>query len=86
MPEISRFFGIVIYLYFRDHPPPHFHACYNDFEAKYSISDGTCLEGHLPKTAAKLVLEWYNLHAQELQDAWQRAQQRQLPGKIDPLE
>ncbi len=86
MPEISRFFGIVILMYYRDHPPPHFHAQYGEHEAKFAIETGQLIEGYLPRRASRLVTEWYNLHVAELQAAWQRAESRQLPGKIDPLE
>ena len=57
MPELSRFFGIVILMYFRDHPPPHFHARYGDHEAKFAIENGKLIEGHFPKRAASLVRE-----------------------------
>ncbi len=86
MPELSRFFGIVILMYFRDHPPPHFHARYGEYEAKFSIEDGTILEGRLPKRAASLVSEWYSLHVSELWAAWNAAAVRQTPSKINPLE
>ncbi len=57
MPELSRFLGIVILMYYRDHPPPHFHARYGEFEAKFSIETGNIIEGNMPKRAASLVRE-----------------------------
>ncbi len=55
MPEISRFYGIRILIYFDDHPPSHFHAEYGEYEAIFSIEDGQMLDGELPKTAKKLI-------------------------------
>ena len=49
MPEISRFFGIVIAIYFNDHPPPHFHARYGEHKAKFDVATGTVLEGSMPR-------------------------------------
>lgn len=57
MPELSRFLGIVILMYYRDHPPPHFHARYGEFEATFSIETGNIIEGNMPKRAASLVRE-----------------------------
>ena len=65
MPEISRFFGIVIAMYYSDHAPPHFHAKYGDHEATLRIADGA-VDGRLPRRALSLVLEWYALHQAEL--------------------
>ncbi len=86
MPEISRFFGIVIAMYHRDHPPPHFHAYYGEHEAKFSIQTGKVIEGRLPRRARSLVQQWYRLHIDELKAAWQAVQARVPPNKIDPLE
>ena len=86
MPEISRFFGIVIAMYFRDHPPPHFHARYGEHEAKFSIDTGLVTEGSLPRRARTLVQEWHALHIDELRSAWQAIRNRETPTKIDPLE
>ena len=70
MPEISRFYGIVIYMYLRDHNPPHFHAKYNDFEAVISIENFAVLNGKLPSKALALVVEWSSIHQEELLDNW----------------
>jgi hypothetical protein len=70
MPEISRFYGILIKMYFGDHVPPHFHAVYNEFSAQISIVDFVIIEGSLPPKALALVVEWASLHKEELIDNW----------------
>jgi hypothetical protein len=86
MPEISRFFGIIIAMYYNDHQPPHFHAKYGEHRASFSISDLKILEGSLPRRAVSLVLEWAFEHRQELTANWQRAEQRESLSRIDPLD
>jgi len=86
MPEISRFFGIVIRMYHSDHPPPHFHAVYGEHEAKISIQPIRVLQGSLPKRVLSLVLEWTALHQEELMENWELAKAEQSPQKINPLE
>ncbi len=86
MPEISRFFGIVIYMYFTDHPEPHFHVRYNGKWVKISIANLSVISGAIPTTALKLVIEWANLHKDELMDAWNKAVIGVRPNKIPPLE
>ena len=86
MPEISRFFGIVIKMFFDDHNPPHFHAVYGDQEALIDIRSLSAFAGTLPPRALGLVVEWANLHQQELLDDWQRAARRESLVKITPLE
>ena len=66
MPRISAFYGIVIGMFYRDHPPPHFHAVYGDSEAKFDVSTLEMIEGSLPPRAARLVREWAGLHQAEL--------------------
>ena len=61
MPEISRFLGIIITMYYRDHRPPHFHAKYSSYEIVVSIADGV-VEGRFPRRALQHVLEWYATH------------------------
>lgn len=86
MPSISRFFGIVIYMYFNDHSPPHFHAEYGESEAVYVIDTLDVLRGYLPRRVHGLVVEWALEHRSELRDDWARAA-AQLPlFPIDPLE
>ena len=66
MPQISRFFGIVIYMYAKDHFPPHFHAIYGEDEAMIDIKSRQIIQGNLSKRAYKLVKEWAELHEDEL--------------------
>ena len=85
MPELSRFLGIVITIFYRDHAPPHFHAFYGDYEIEVSIADGVVM-GKFPKRALRHVLEWYELHKDELLEDWTLAAQRRPLKKIAPLE
>ena len=68
MPEISRFYGIIIKMYIKDPAPPHFHAEYGEFEALIKINNGEVLEGSLPRRALRLVQDWAELHKDELLD------------------
>jgi len=86
MPEISRFLGIVIAMYYNDHAPPHFHARYGDREIRVAIENGDILSGAFPKRAQQLVLEWLDLHRDELMQDWKLAEQRKPLRKIEPLE
>ena len=86
MPEISRFFGIVIRMYFDDHNPPHFHATYAGNEAKVGIEPIAILDGTLPNRAASMVFEWAALHQAELMQNWNRLHSAQPVEKIKPLE
>jgi hypothetical protein len=85
VPEISRFLGIVIAIYYRDHGPPHFHAVYGEFEVTVTI-DGGVVSGEFPKRALRLVLEWHQLHRQELALNWERAVRREPLVPVAPLE
>jgi hypothetical protein len=85
MPEISRFYGIVVQMYFGDHPPPHFHARYAGHTAKVDINSLAVIDGNLPARAPGLVIEWAALHQAELRAAFDNAANMQPPGKIDPL-
>ncbi len=85
MPEVSRFYGIVIKIYYADHHPPHFHAQYGEEEALIAIETSAVIAGRLPPRALGLVIEWAALHQQELEAAWQRAKNLEPPGKIEPL-
>jgi hypothetical protein len=85
MPEISRFLGIIIRMFYREHAPPHFHAKYGDFEAVVSLDTGV-VEGRFPKRALRLVLEWYELHADELRADWELAAEGKPLRSIAPLE
>ena len=85
MPELSRFYGIIIRMYFDDHAPPHFHAAYGGEEAVVGIEALAVLYGHLPPRARGLVVEWASLHQAELREAWDQAKRLERPGKIAPL-
>lgn len=86
MPEISRFYGIVIQIYYGDHPPPHFHALYAGDVAKIAIESLQMIDGSLPARALGLVLDWASAHQTELLEAFKRAAALEAPGKIAPLE
>lgn len=84
MPEISRFYGIVIYMNYREHPPPHFHAKYQEQEVTVEILTGM-VEGKMSRRALRLLFEWNEMRQPELLDNWKRAQSRQELLKIEPL-
>ena len=85
MPEISRFLGIVIGMFFSEHGLPHFHAAYGEYKITVEIESGQ-VSGDFPPRAQRLVLEWAALHKQELLENWNRARQRQPLARIAPLE
>jgi hypothetical protein len=85
MPEISRFFGIVITMYYDDHAPPHFHARYGGDEIKVEIENGRVLAGRFSPRLTGLVQEWLVLHRNELQENWRRARQEESLERIDGL-
>ncbi len=85
MPEICRFLGIVIRMYYRDHSPPHFHAEYGEYEITVEIEGGV-VEGKFPRRALAAVLDWYNAHEEELARNWELARQELPLNRIDPLE
>ena len=86
MPEVARFFGIVIRMYFRDHSPAHFHAEYGEHGALIEIETLAVLRGDLPRRAMALVLEWAALHRQELRADWDRARGGTPLELIEPLD
>ena len=85
MPEISRFLGIVVYMYHRDHAPPHFHASYGEHNVVMLIGSGQ-VSGLFPPRALRLLREWYHLHRFELRANWELAARMQPLRAIDPLE
>ena len=85
MPEISRFYGIVIKMFFDDHEPPHFHVEYAEHQAVVSIETLSLIGGTLPPRALGLVAEWAALRQEELREAWQRAKNLEPVDRIDPL-
>lgn len=86
MPQVSRFYGISIYLYYQDHPPPHCHAIYGDREAVFSLASGSIMEGDLPRRAERMVRQWIKQHRLELAHAWEQASQNQPLDPIPPLQ
>ena len=86
MPEIRRFFGIVIRMYFDDHNPPHFHPFYGGSEAQFGIEPIAMLNGVLPSRAASMVLEWAALHQRELMQNWRRLHNEEPVERIEPLQ
>ena len=85
MPEISRFLGIVIRMFYRDHAPPHFHAEYGEREITVEIQSGA-VNGKFPRRALGAVLEWNELHRDELMADWELAREEQALNRIEPLE
>ncbi|MGD0517884.1 MAG: DUF4160 domain-containing protein [Thermoguttaceae bacterium] len=86
MPEISRFFGIVIKMFFDDHNPPHFHAEYGRDFALIDIRTLSVFSGRLPPRVMGIVIEWAALHQKELLDDWNKARDQKELQKIVPLE
>jgi hypothetical protein len=86
LPTISAFFGILIRMYFNDHPPPHFHALYGEYEAVVAIETLAVMEGELPRRALAMVIEWAGLHRAELFADWELCRAKEQPVKIAPLE
>lgn len=90
MPELTRFYNIVITMFYRDHNPPHIHVYYGrrhrpEWAAQIDIRDGSVMDGDIPGLALHLVREWVRLRQDELIAAWNRAVDGQPPGKIAPL-
>jgi hypothetical protein len=86
MPTISKFYGILIRMFFNDHAPPHFHAEYGEFKATVNIQELAVMEGNLPRRAQQLILDWAELHQQELLDDWNLCQAKEQPRQIAPLQ
>lgn len=86
MPEISRFFGIVVLMYYNDHPPPHFHVRYGGQRALIGIASLDLLEGMLSPRVRGLVVEWASMHQEELMADWDRARRQEPLEPIVPLE
>ena len=85
MPQISRFFGIIISMFFREHNPPHFHANYEGFNAEISIQDFSIIDGSLPPRIYGLVVEWAAIHKAELEQNWKNYENDEPFNKIEPL-
>ncbi len=86
MPTISKFYGILIRMFFNDHAPPHFHAEYGEFKAVVDIQELVVIEGSLPRRAQQLVLDWAELHQQELLEDWRLCMAKEQPRQIAPLQ
>jgi hypothetical protein len=85
MPEICRFHGIIIAIHYEEHNPPHFHARYGARGIKIKISGLSVMAGHLPPKLLRYVLEWANLHQEELNQNWELSTAREALEKIKPL-
>lgn len=85
MPEICRFYGIIIAMFYDDHNPPHFHARYGNDYVAIEINPLRVLEGHIPHRALGLVMEWASQHQKELMADWTLAKNDKPPKKIAPL-
>lgn len=85
MPEICRFYGIIITMYLPDHNPPHFHVRYNEFRAIIDIQTGA-VTGQMPRRALNLVFEWLDQHKDELMANWQRMENGETLATINPLD
>ena len=86
MPELARFYGIVVRMYFDEHPPPHFHVHYQDSHAVIAIDTLELTRGSLPRRALSLVIQWAFAHRRELRDNWSRVEAGRPVVPIDPLE
>lgn len=86
MPEVCRFFGIIIRMYFDEHVPPHFHAIYGEYEVQVGIDPIEVLAGKLPRRATSMVIEWAALYQWKLMSNWERLQHSQPIVKVAPLE
>ena len=85
MPRISAFYGIVIYMYRREHPPPHFHAEYGEYAAKIELKGLRPIAGHLPARQLRLVQRWASLHRRELLQNWEKRERNEPLSTIEPL-
>ena len=80
VPEIARFYGIIIKMYFKEHGVPHFHAIYGEYNGVFEIETLEMLEGDLPIRAQKLIIEWATNYKSELDDMWKTQKYIKLPG------
>lgn len=85
MPEISRFFGIIIKMFADEHNPPHFHAEHAEYKATFSIETGQMIQGYFPPNKATLVTAWAIIHQKDLLKNWETLAEGIKPNKIDPL-
>jgi hypothetical protein len=85
MPVISRFLGIIIMMFYKDHNPPHFHIKYNEYRGVFSINELKLIEGELPKRVISIILEWANEHRNDLLNDWEKAKNKEELINIEPL-
>ncbi|MBK2044853.1 DUF4160 domain-containing protein [Allofrancisella guangzhouensis] len=85
MPTISRFFGIIISMYWDEHNPPHFHVRFGEYKCSVSIMNISVIVGELPKKQERLVLAWAEIHQKELLQNWELCQKDKQPMQIEPL-
>jgi phosphomannomutase len=85
MPEISRFYGIIIAIFYNEHNPPHFHARYGGEKVAVDIRTLQILEGRIEPRALGLVIEWASQHQDELMEDWELARNEKPPKAIAPL-
>jgi len=85
MPIISKFFGIIIFMFWRDHNPPHFHAKYSDYEIIVNIETGEII-GNIPRRALDIIQEWRILHKQELLENWSLSEENKSLNNIKPYD
>lgn len=86
MPEISRFFGIIITMNYSEHPPPHFHVRYGGQKAIIAIETLMLLQGKLSPRVLGMVIEWATIHQNDLLENWQLVRQHAPLQKVEPLE
>ena len=84
MPEISRFYGIIVQMFYADHNPPHFHAAYGEYKAVIDFQN-EIVNGYMPSRALKLIFEWMEIHKNELLENWELAVKGEQLNKIEPL-
>ncbi len=84
MPEICRFYGIIVTMFYEDHNPPHIHVRYGDYRALITLEDGV-VTGTLPRRALNMIFEWIDLHKDELMDNWRRMENEEILKSIEPL-
>ncbi len=85
MSELSRFFGIIIIMHYKEHNPPHFHIQYNEFTAVFDMEQEAVIEGFIPKKQIRLVLAWFEIHREELFKNWENGMNKKEFIKIEPL-
>lgn len=85
MPEVSRFFGIVVRMFYDDHDPPHIHVEYSGQKAKVDFQGNIILGGLKSRTAVRLIREWIDIHTKELEEDWELAKNSREIRRIEPL-